>query len=136
MEYRQIRNSADAEVFLKRYRGLHDGIVVSVNYRADVRTAGMKTERNWQGNELTLGILARSVEGAPTVELVFRGVVDWHLSRGGGLYGIIMEFTPNGGVTWADSHTTDWDVMKEATFVCAASAAWRELSAESTAVQR
>ena len=127
MDYRKISVQAEADAFLARYDGFHDGIVVSVEYRTDVQMAKRGTGR---ATELILGILARSLSPAPVVEIAFRGVADWNLrsEQRIELFGAIVEIDSCGMVTFADCHTTQWEVMKECTFVRAAEMEWRELS--------
>ena len=125
MDYRRISIQAEADAFFARYGGFHDGIVVSVEYRTDVQMA----KRGAEGaTELILGILARSLSPAPVVEIAFHGVADWNLRKGQRieLFGVLIDIVPNGIVTFADCHITEWEVMQDRTFVRAAMMEWRE----------
>ncbi len=137
MNYQIIKNQADAEAFLTRFYGLHDGIVTAVDYHADIKAEadGMRMVENWQGHSMTLVILTAN-EGAPMVEMVFEGVFDWHIRCDSHIsfFGILMKVGEKGSVIFTDCHTTEGEAFRNSTYICAASVRWREVSSANTLV--
>lgn len=137
MKYQRIATRSDAESFLARYGGLHDALIVEIDFKASVKS---ENEGNhiwfFELPDLIISLLVRSISSTPVVELVFRGVWDLNLKLEGQptfeLYGAIIEPSPD-LVIFADSFTTEWEIMKNTRYIQAKELLWRELTVEENA---
>ena len=135
-QFTQLRNEQDYLDFASRANGLHDGYIISADYRKSV----IIVECNHYVHhlpDLTLKILVTSMKDHPVVELHFSGVRDMRI-RGG--FSDIFGFTMKWGTTndllhepyvqWCTEFEFDWEnhSMKSdsnTTYVIAHTAEWR-----------
>ena len=127
-KYNYIKNKDDAELFLQKTNGLHDGYIVGFEYVNNGIEAGDGHARfNSEKTELIIRILVTSLEEKPTVELVFTGILDWKIKSGVSVvFGSTVGFD-EGAVIWADAHSLEREVVRESSFVKASDMCWRFL---------
>lgn len=125
-EYIYIKNEKDAQYFIEQCNGLHDGYITSFQYQNDgIVSEGNCTNFDFTKSKLTMQVLVTSHIDKITVEMVFEGILEWQICHGSSdIFGCIFE-TKKNSITWADSYTTEWEIMRECSFVQAISCAWR-----------
>ena len=136
-EFIKLKNEQDYLDFQARTNHLHDGYIISADYRHSV------VEKD-NGSiaismpDLTLKILVTSMKGHPIVELKFSGVMDMRLA---GAFSDIFDFTmkwdtvkppryPQPYVQWVNEFEFDWEndsleTNRNTTYVIAVTAEWR-----------
>lgn len=105
----RIRDRVDITAFYEATNaGMHDGTVTFTDLCGDC---------------LRVGVDVTGIIGKPRVELIFRGVRDWHLSEGDHIFASNIAFV-DGGVIWADAQSFDVEILKQSRYVRAESMEW------------
>ena len=130
----KLKNEQDYLDFASKTNGLHDGYIISADYRKRVIVEYNHYVHTMPN--LTLKILVTSMIGHPVVELKFSGVRDMRLHGG---FSDIFGFTMKWGTTndplhepyvqWCTEADFEWEKQSEPdrhiTYVIACDAEWR-----------
>ena len=131
----KLKNEQDYLDFASKTNGLHDGYIISADYRKHVIVECNNHYVHTMPN-LTLKILVTSMIGHPVVELKFSGVRDMRLHGG---FSDIFGFTMKWGTTndplhepyvqWCTEADFEWEKQSEPdrhiTYVIACDAEWK-----------
>ena len=131
----KLKNEQDYLDFASKTNGLHDGYIISADYRKHVIVEYNHYVHTMPN--LTLKILVTSMKDHPVVELKFTGVRDMRIHGG---FSDIFGFTMKWGTTnnllhepyvqWCTEHDFDWENHSMETdpntsYVIASDAEWR-----------
>lgn len=124
VEYLKIENSCDAELFLERVNGLHDGHIISAEYKNDgIEIVKDGYEFHPEKTELKISVLVTSI-GDTIVEMIFDGVSEWRIQSGycDDIMDSYISFDINGFVIWSDDESECGDIR-----VVAKNMRWRSI---------
>ena len=125
--YTPILTPADAKSFIQAANDLHDGEIISIDYRFSGITKLPEGGHTYEPDksELKLTVLVTSIWDS-VVELVFESLDDWQLTgRHSEIYGVTIDFDSQGSVIWTTAHSTDRAIMKESGYVICRRMKWR-----------
>lgn len=112
-EYNEIRTAEDVIFYQNQTEGLHDGVIISAEYRVDFQSDGI--ESAWNGNTLTLKVLATGMTDVPVVELVFDYVKDLKIAGfSPEIFESVIEFRKP-GIIWKSELSEQSDYVKAST---------------------
>lgn len=135
-QFTQLKNEQDYLDFASRTNGLHDGHIISADYRKSVRIVECNHYVHHMP-DLTLKILVTSMKDHPVVELKFSGVRDMRLYGGfSDIFGFTMKWGTMNNllhepyVQWCTEFEFDWEnhsmeTNPNTTYVIACDAEWR-----------
>ncbi len=130
-----LKNEQDYLDFSRRTNGLHDGYIISADYKKHVFDECNHYVEAMPN--LTLKILVTSMKDHPVVELKFSGVMDVRLSGGfSDIFGFTMKWGERNNllrekyVQWCTEFEFDWEnhsmeTDRNTTYVIACDAEWR-----------
>ena len=125
MEYLEIKTNEDAGKLQILSNGMHDGYIISAEYRADPIDIYDYTKKS-----LILKVLVTSVEDL-TIELCFDNVYDYRINDSVSSYGIqqfSVFFDEHKNTVFIDDlYTTDFKDVPLMTYVVAGRLRWRML---------
>lgn len=126
-DYLHIKNQNDVNLFYNTSNGLHDGYITSVEYSDyGIEALDGCTKVYTDKKLLKIRVLITSLEEKPTAELVFQGVTEWQFRAGTDeLFGCTIDFKENETLIWADSFSTEPDLLKRCTYVKASTMCWK-----------
>jgi hypothetical protein len=111
-EHLKIENRTDAELFLARVNGLHDGHIISAEYKNDgIEIVKGGYEFHPEKTELKLSVLVTSI-GDTIVEMIFDEVSEWRIQSGycDDILDSHISFDINGFVIWSDDQSEYSDI--------------------------
>ena len=126
MEFKSIKTQEDAAAFLTETNGLHDGELLSVEYKND----GITKIRGGHSfdpekTSLTLKILVTSICDT-VVELEFNNLYEWQIKYDQmEITHTSVIFNDDGWVLWLDDYYIDKKALKNCSYVIADSMKWR-----------
>ena len=125
--YTPILTPADAKSFIQAANDLHDGEIISIDYRFSGITKLPEGGHTYEPDksELKLTVLVTSIWDS-VVEMVFEALDDWQFTgRRTEIYGVTLDLNDQGSVIWTTAHSTDRAIMKEANYVICRRVKWR-----------
>ncbi|MBQ7325072.1 MAG: hypothetical protein IJW98_04970 [Clostridia bacterium] len=127
IEYQYIRTPQDADRFIEDVNGLHDGYVTHFEFVNDgVLQCDDGLFFDYSKVVLKMKVFVTSLEGHPTVEIIFRNVhrVQFYSFHFSDICDSSFAFREH-SIIWADSHAADEELLVNCTFCEAESIAWR-----------
>lgn len=126
-EYQSIQTPQDADHFIEAVNGLHDGYVTHFEYVNDgveQRDDGLFFD--YSKVNLKMKVLITSLEGHPTVEIVFGNVyrVQFYCFYFSDIFSSSFAFIEH-SIVWADSHSAVDQFLADCTYCEAESIVWR-----------
>ncbi len=126
MEQVYVRTGDGAREFLDRVNGLHDGYIISVDYKHNgIEISDDGYDFYPDRTELKLSVLVTSI-GDTIVEMTFSGVRDWRISNE---FDEMLEaaifFDNHGQVVWYDDAGCGYDYRSCGSYVVAKEMCWR-----------
>lgn len=126
--YHSITTQADIARFLEETNNLHDGYIISVQYRNDgIVPIPNGHEFHHENTELRVQILVTSIYDT-VVELLFTGIDEWQIKDD--MWDMIqtsVSFAGHGRVIWTNDYSTVPEVRKDCSYVIATSMKWKFL---------
>lgn len=126
--YYSIKSLADIDTFIKKTNALHDGYIITVDYRNDgIKISGDVYEFNPELKQLKIRVLITSIQDA-VLEMEFENVLEWKITEAD--YDILeanVSFDKNGFVIWADGAIDLNNVQGNDSYVIAEIMKWRIL---------
>ncbi|MBO5701185.1 MAG: hypothetical protein J6S71_01975 [Clostridia bacterium] len=104
----KIQHRVDIIAFYEATNSLHDGMIAFTDLCGDT---------------LRIGVDVTSIIGHPRVEMIFRGVKDWHIKNDDCIFCSNIAFE-NGKIIWANADRLDMEILKRSTYVRADSMEW------------
>ena len=126
-EYQYIKSPQDADRFMEATNELHDGHVTHFEFVNDgILQCSDGLVFDYSKVNLKMKVLITSLIGHPTVESVFRSVhrVQFYSFYFSDICGSSFAFKEH-SIIWADSHSTDEELLANCTYCEAESIVWR-----------
>lgn len=126
--YHSITTRADIARFLEETNDLHDGYIISVQYRNDgIECVPHGHVFHPEKTELRIQILVCSIFNT-VVELLFTGIHEWQIKDDMcDMIQTSVSFDKHGQVIWTNEYSTAPAVRKDCSYVIAASMKWKFL---------
>ena len=127
MEFISIKKNQDIAEFLKETNSLHDGYIISVEYRNDgISNIGGVIFQDSNSSSLKISILVTSISNT-VVELEFEHVVEWQVKSGRfEIVDTAVAFEDDGHIVWVDDTCILDPQRKEGSYVVAGAMKWRK----------
>ena len=127
-DFLRIENKGDAELFLERTNGLHDGYIISAEYKNDgIEMVNGGYEFHPEKTELKLSVLVTSI-GDAIVEIIFSGVYSWRISNEfDEILDAAIFFDNHGSVVWYDDASAGYNYEVSGSYAVAKEMTWRIL---------
>ena len=126
MEFKSIKTTEDVTAFLDETNGLHDGELLTVEYKNNgIIKIGGGHSFEWEKTSLTLKVLVTSICDT-VVEIEFNTLYEWQIRYDQTeITHTSVIFNDDGRVLWLDDYYIDSGHLKNHSYVVAESMKWR-----------
>ncbi len=123
-----ILNKTDIDYFRNQVNDLHDAYLIHATFSHNGHTFGNPHRIDFQMAVLRLCFAVTSLPGTPVVELIFEGVLQWHLNSdpSGDMISTCLSIDEQGTIFWGDDQSAMLPECRDAcSWVRASSVTWR-----------
>ncbi len=126
--YFPIKNLADINTFIEKTNALHDGYIISVEYRNNgIKISDDAYEFNPELTQLKIRVLITSIYDA-VLEMVFENISEWKITETcGDILEACVVFNDKDLIVWSDDKINLHQLERNDSYVIAKKMKWRIL---------